>query len=123
MLPKFPADIRSLCSSDDTAQASHKSAQSPNQNAALNPKRSVCPIVSIEGLLRLVTFVAQHRATQDLDAQAGVVCQNSLFPPVSTASSLSTVVSVTPCPTPTISSRSHRDDERSDHCSGAGGTS
>lgn len=124
MFPRFLEVTHSLELSADSALTNRRFVQSPSQNAALNPKRSLCPIVSIEGLLRLVTLVAQHRATQDSDVQEGAVCQNNPFPPASTANSQSTVASSTSCPTSAIDLRTERDDNRADQRSGAaGGTS
>ncbi|WP_206751862.1 hypothetical protein, partial [Chroococcidiopsis cubana] len=52
-----------------------------SHNTSIKTKYSICPIIGIEGLLKLVEVARKLQATQVVTDSEGVVCQNNLSPP------------------------------------------
>jgi len=96
-------------------------AQSPSYNTALYPKWKSSPIVSIEGLLRLVALVAQYRATLDWNTQEGTACQSDLSPPASRTDSAPSMGSTTVQPSAATGGSPQSNDDGSDRVTGAEG--
>ena len=79
----FRANAHNPSPSADIPLTSQMFVPSPSYNTALYPKWKSSPIVSIEGLLRLVALVAQYRATLAWNTQGGAACQSDPSPPAS----------------------------------------